>query len=191
MRIGFDLDDVLCNILDPWLTCLAYHFKINNMPGYDQIKYYYFEECFNELNIPMTREETLLPLDFVMNQINLVQPYQNTKKILESFSILSKDIMIVTSRDVKYRELTRIWVNKWLGNYQIFHVPAQYKSSFCEVHKIDVFLEDKLDTAVSIAKAGIKSFLLDRPWNQSDLIDGVIRIYSLKEFQSHLLNMVP
>jgi 5'(3')-deoxyribonucleotidase len=97
-----------------------------------------------------------------------------------------KNMMIVkfaTSRS-EPKEATRIWVNKNIGQFEVYFVKDKTKIEF------DFLLEDYPLNAIAAAEKGKTSFVINRPWNNSDKIkkklDQYNQIYFVKSYDDVL-----
>jgi len=188
MRVGFDLDGVLCNLYDLWLAIIAYEHGIKNIIGQKDVTEYYIENVINDrMGTKLERRDIWDTLGFVINQTNVVNPYPDAKSALASVDMIAKNPVIITARLPKFKDATREWVDKWLGPYEVIHTGAPKKVDAARELGLDAFVEDKAETALAMAQAGIKSFIINRPWNQGVNGDsGVVRIEKLREVISHL-----
>ena len=50
------------------------------------------------------------------------------------------------------------------------------KREVCDELGIDIFIEDSMENAVNIASPTRPVFLLDKPWNQGELVGNVKRV---------------
>ncbi|MFC1914890.1 hypothetical protein ACFLWK_01390 [Chloroflexota bacterium] len=89
---------------------------------------------------------------------------------INGLSALNKhEIWLVTSRPISTQELTLSWLHDNRVNYdQIVFNRRGDKLSVGPT--FNVFVEDFLDEATTIAKAGIFTVLFDQPWNQSSTL---------------------
>jgi uncharacterized HAD superfamily protein len=62
-------------------------------------------------------------------------------------------------------------------NYDELHFTADKTSANC-----DFFIEDKLENYDALILAGVKAYLLNRPWNQVPGGDGRNRINDISEY---------
>jgi uncharacterized HAD superfamily protein len=100
------------------------------------------------------------------------------KGAIEGLSRLNKhEIWLVTSRQMSMQNLTLSWLheNKVSYNHLVFN-------RFGDKHLVgptfDVFVEDFIEEANTIAKAGISTILFDQPWNKtSKLPKNLKRVY--------------
>lgn len=189
MQIGFDLDGVLCNLVDPWLMCLAVRKGIV-IPSKIEMGSYEIEKNLVELGFDVNREDVLDSLDFTTMQINLLKPYDNASKAFEqALFTYGRLPIIMTARQLKHKDVTRAWVERWINikGIEILHVPAVEKADYAKMIGINAFVEDKLETAEAMAQAGITSFLVSRPWNEAYLNgSGVIRVRGITDIFEYL-----
>ena len=89
---------------------------------------------------------------------------------IPGLSTLGKhEIWLVTARPESMQELTLSWLAE--NNAQYDHIIlGRYGDKVEAGQGFDVFVEDRLDEAHTIAEAGVFSILLDQPWNQSPLL---------------------
>ena len=85
---------------------------------------------------------------------------------VEALSLLKQryQIILVTSRNPLIVEKTQEWLrlNGIPHDYLVFE-----KEKHQTGHSFDFFIEDNGESALSIAEAGIPTFLFDYPWNRS------------------------
>ncbi len=89
---------------------------------------------------------------------------------ISGLSMLSKhEIWLVTARPASLKSITLSWLAE--NNVRYDHIVLErYGDKVQAGRGFDVFVEDRLDEACSIAEAGVFSILLDQPWNQSPLL---------------------
>lgn len=91
-------------------------------------------------------------------------------------------IHIVTARFDKVSVVTLDWLKKTKVQYtNIVHVPREMKVEALRAIKPDFMIEDDPRNAYDISMAGIKTYLITRPYNIKHDIGKSIRIESLKE----------
>ena len=101
-------------------------------------------------------------------------------------------LVVLTARAEEYFwEYTRKWVEVHFPDIfddiifaDHFHENHKEKSELCLEHWIEYFIEDNYDYANDIAKAWIKTYLLEKPWNswQNEYHKNIVRIKSWDEF---------
>ena len=81
-------------------------------------------------------------------------------------ALSEQEIWLVTSRPISTQDLTLSWLHNNKVHYdQIVFSRRGDKLSVGPI--FSVFVEDFLDEAITIAKAGIFTILFDQPWNQA------------------------
>jgi uncharacterized HAD superfamily protein len=120
---------------------------------------------------------------------------------VEALNELKKDyeLHLISVRGDQIKDLTIRWINKNFPNYfksvsltnQYFGIKEKVRSKadVCKELGIDVMIEDSLPQAKEIAASGRKVLLMDCPWNQSELPENIIRVYSWGEIVEHLGKM--
>jgi len=113
---------------------------------------------------------------------------------VEKLSILKEKwykIAIVTARNEDFDIYTEKWIEKHFPNLiDSIHYCTDCndvtipKSEVCLKHGISCFIEDNYFYANDIAKAWIKTYLLEKPWNnyQEEYHENIIKIKSWDEF---------
>ena len=91
---------------------------------------------------------------------------------LNGLSALSEhEIWLVTSRPISTQDLTLSWLHDNRVHYDqiVFNIRWDKLSAG---PTFNVFVEDFLDEAITIAKANIFTILFDQPWNQASKLPG-------------------
>jgi uncharacterized HAD superfamily protein len=90
-------------------------------------------------------------------------------------------IIFVTSRPAFVKSKTESWLNKYNVRYEKIYFDVN-KNELVQGEDIDLLIEDCLEHAVNIALKGVKTILLNQPWNQtSDLPNLCKRVNSWDE----------
>ena len=112
------------------------------------------------------------------------------KGAIEGLSVLSKhEIWLVTSRSVSMQNLTSSWLhdNKVSYNQLVFD---RLGNKHLVGPTFDVFVEDFIEEAYTIAEAGISTILFDQPWNKtSTLPKNCKRVYEWNAILSLIGNL--
>ena len=89
------------------------------------------------------------------------------KGAIEGLYALSKhEIWLVTSRPISTQGLTLSWLHE--NDVRYDHIAFDRRGDKLSVGpKFDVFVEDFIEEAFSIAEAGISTLLFDQPWNNT------------------------
>ena len=92
------------------------------------------------------------------------------KGAIEGLSVLRKhEIWLVTSRPMSTQSLTLSWLHDNKVRYD--HIVFDRRGDKLSVGPtFDVFVEDFIEEAYTIAKAGIFTILFDQPWNNTSIL---------------------
>lgn len=179
--LGVDLDNVLADT-DPlirrmiWEMC-GIRLERENVTHFD------YRDCSRLTDT----QNYLLWHRFHTIECLRVKPVAEAVEALYSLSDEYK-IHIVTNRPPETRGLTL----EWLSKHDVLYDRLDFaKDKTVSGIPFTAFIEDKRETAYAMAERGVKSFLLDCPWNQPMSADpsGVIRVGSWSEILGHLLSV--
>ena len=168
--IWIDLDEVLAESIT---YILQYHKnKINGKTvNIEDIKNYYIYEIFDiskDDAIQWFREPTLHDI----NKLE-IKPVQWAKKKLEELKNKWYILKIITARRLDlFWEYTHKWINKYFPEFFDEIIFANYfsenqknKSEICGENNIEHMIEDNFHYAKELAEQWIKTYLLEKPWN--------------------------
>jgi len=189
--IWVDLDEVLAELLDFVLEYNDYKiwlYKINR----DNIKDYYIHKI-EWLNI--TKEKAIewfrKPMYQDLENCNMLPIIWAKERLLELKNDWYRLVVLTARIEELFWEYTRVWIDNYFKDIfddiifaDHFHEKHKEKSELCIEHKIDYMIEDNYDYACDIANIGIKTYLLEKPWNnwQENYHKNIIRIKSWDEF---------
>jgi hypothetical protein len=88
---------------------------------------------------------------------------------------------IVTARPQAHREMLEQWLQDWGIDLPLYIVGSDPKSGYCQKLQLDTVVEDGAHNLRPMSPAKQTLFLVDRPWNQHELLPGVTRVPSLSE----------
>jgi uncharacterized HAD superfamily protein len=189
MSIALDLDDVLCDLMHPFLH------HINSNLGTSYVKENIFSYNFSE-SFHCSLEETVQVWhDFYKTpQFDAISPYNGS---IEAIDYLHKEneLFVITGRaeviSEGMAERTLKWVEKNFPNKFSDIIFAKHfmlggnrktKSEICDDLKIKLYVDDLTPYALSCVTVSRPVLLFDQPWNQYDAVYGnVHRVYSWKE----------
>lgn len=97
----------------------------------------------------------------------------------------------VTARLSRMKLSTKLWLKKnfpncfeWVVFANFFTSRARKKSDICKDLWANLIIDDNLDTCKDCTDNWIKSFLLDKPWNQCDVLPNwMTRVFSWDEIE--------
>lgn len=171
LNICIDIDGT---ITDPffWIDKAAEHFnksikheefveyEFHKVLGIDEEE---FEKFYNKYKFKYHSEEILR---------------EEAKNIINEL-YLTNNIYFVTARDKSLEMTTLLFLNK--NNIcfdNLFVLGTHNKLKKAQELKCDVFLEDNLNNANNLSKAGYRVLLMDTPYNRKSMDKNVIRIYN-------------
>jgi len=175
MRISIDIDGVVCDTVPLMVENAAKRgFKLT------------FDRYNPAIEGIEDREAFMYELvdEIYSNQMDQLKPYEDASltisKIHENLGV----IIFVTARREKFSKLTINWLKSHFDISFGYVVKSSLeKPQFVLNEKFDAFIEDRLSTANRAAELGVKTYLVNRPWNVGrDTHSSVIRVNSLEEF---------
>ena len=133
--------------------------------------------------------------DFYVNEdFSGITAVNGSQEAIEKISKTFLKIIAITSRPTSTRESTTSWIRRYYGDAigeVIFNGQHSLLSSHhlskleqCLSNGVTIFVDDNLTIAEKLSKAGIKTYLLTKPWNQKAEPNGFIRV----ENWSQILN---
>lgn len=172
ITIGVDLDEVLAELLDYILEYNDYkiwNIKINK----NDVKYYYIHK---QENIGITVDDAIKWFREPMyNDVNNyeISPVNKSKEKLIELKSKWYTLIVVTARiEELFWDYTKKWLDihfPWIFNDIIFadHFNENHreKSEICIENWISYMIEDNYDYAMELANAWIKTYLIEKPWN--------------------------
>lgn len=110
------------------------------------------------------------------------------------------ELMVVTSREPRFEQLTRAWVERQFpdvfksvvcANYWVAELPRITKTDVCLAAGATILIDDNVAYLDEAAAQGIQGLLFgDYPWNRgAELPSGVVRARNWPEVCSLLLGM--
>jgi len=179
MEIAFDIDDVIMQSR----LLLSDHMKKDY--GVDAFNFPKFEIEINGL----TKDDVYNYVNQVLYDYHdEIEPCKNIiEKIQELYEFrFYNPIHFITARpEDKFRDITEAWFNRYFGKsikYEIEFRPFDKKVDLIKERCIDVFVEDRLFNAKSIAPAVSAVFLVNYPWNlNKETPWNIIRVESTVE----------
>lgn len=188
MKIGIDLDEVIAEFIKKFIE--FYNTKTKNNLRFEDWHSYNFWDV-----IGGTKEKAVKLVDEFYNSdlfdnIKLVDGAQGgIEKLVES-----NELFVITSRPIRFKQKTDKFLRKYFLEIPIklfysddFHKQHSLgKAGICVREGIEVFIEDNSKYALACLDKGVKTFLLDKPWNKGNC-DGAIRVYNWDDVLKRLV----
>lgn len=193
MKIGIDIDNVIANFDDELLKEYLKYDKqlrnagiINSTPVY--LRYGMFdwskaeEEAFYKNNIERI--------------VKKLKPLNNSVYYIKKLKELGHEIYIITGRDNgEYSDPYKL-TKDWLKKYDIIYdellftnaYNKQEKSKVCIENKIDLMIEDSINTCLNLISNGINVYTMNTRYNQNK--KELIRVSNWKEIYKKITNSV-
>jgi len=187
LKIGIDLDDTLWDFQSVFLN--FYNEKFKTKHNSKDFSFYSLEKFLN-----LSKEEvTLLLNEFEKHSSFMNLPLVNgSKKAIEKLKENHK-LFFITARPPKRKSSTKEFFSTHFGNAGKLYFlgdssfpQLKNKGEVCKYLGIDLMIDDSLENLKSCLSLGIPSFLIDRPWNNFEEIEGIKRVKNWEE----ILNLI-
>lgn len=110
---------------------------------------------------------------------------RGAKEAMSRIKATGSEIHIVTDRSFgSTPEVSQELTKAWLAKYKIPYDSLTFSPDKTSV-PVDMFVEDKLENYDALVGAGVKAYLINRPWNRVPN-DGRNRIESIEHFAHHV-----
>ncbi|MCJ7646047.1 hypothetical protein MUO65_03970 [bacterium] len=179
--IGVDLDNVL-SLTDPLIRKLIKMMCGVRLEQSDIVEFDYWRCGISK------EQNSEVFYRFHRTECCRVKPIKQAVETLQSIKG-NYYVYIVTSRPQTIKEQTVQWLKaKEIPYYKLIYCKTKDKSMI----DFDIFVEDHRETAYSLAHNGVKSFLIDYPWNQPNPFDppNLNRVKSWREIRKYLLDIL-
>lgn len=169
MKLAIDIDNCLSQTQVQLCKIIKSKFGIEATT--DLIMDYDWVKCFS-----ITEGQVSEVLDEFHCNCYDVQPIAGGPEAIRKLK-RQHEIHIVTARDSKYAvEATQKWLIRHAIPYDSLTF-ASDKLPVCSELNIDFIVEDKGETARQFAENGIKTILIDYPWNREFSHENIFRVY--------------
>lgn len=181
-RLGIDIDGTITRP-DTFVPYLNKAFQLSLT--YEEMNQYDFnpfvkvpEEEFSKWFI---ENEPIIYADSIL--------VDGAKEVLRKWAS-THDLYFISARNNAMLDVTETWFSKQELQYNHIELIGSHdKVATAKKFEVDLFIEDKHDNAVAIAKeCNIPVLLFDTPYNQDPIPDGVIRVYHWHEVEKWVEN---
>lgn len=193
MNIAFDVDGTVAKYFEFFIS--YYNERFGTKLEVDDIHTLHLWEIFGM----QKGEEMPIIEDFSKTDyFRRISSYDGSREAIEIFS-KKHNLGIITARSKSWETETRRWLQENYGNifhnrnvhFTSQHFPenggSQKKSEFCLEHGYDAIVEDYPGHANDCAAAGIRTFLITRPWNWDNLHPKVTRVKNYGELVERIM----
>ena len=194
MRIGVDLDDVMAICAVPYLKRFAQEYQVE-LPDVNEIGWHLLREMDQHVSAQeRDRFRTRLYDGTFFSQLDI---YEDCPVVLERLVQQGHEIFFITARAERRRMITETWLRekRILDYAKAVHLKpfgefrpdyprgrydaegsAAYKTRLAEELRLDVFCEDDVVIAQTLAEADVRVLLFDHPWNREVTHERITRV---------------
>ena len=213
MKIGIDLDDVMAICSVPYLRRFAQEFNVE-LPDESQIGWHLLSQK-ERGHTPMPGLERVSLEQRDQFRIRLydstffseLEVYKDCPAVLERLVAAGHELYFITARAERRRYITETWLRekgifdhakavhlKPIGDFRPEYPrgrydpagSADYKARLAKELELDAFCEDDNVISRTLAKAGVRVFLFDQPWNRDVSGDRITRVTGWTDLAQHL-----
>ena len=184
MRIWIDMDEVLSESIDfiyeqMWFELNWAKLDRNNIKDYKDV----FKWVWIDFNEAIKLYVWAMQKDIWNLKIKPVE--WSIQKIIELKEKWYELFVITARNSFFFTQYTIDWIQKYFSDTfkdilfaDHFTDKHREKSEICREHWIEFMIEDDLDYAIELAKNGIVTFVLEKPWNdyRNEKHNKVIRV---------------
>jgi 5'(3')-deoxyribonucleotidase len=185
MKIGVDLDEILSDTLT---SVLEYYNSVHgtNLKRDEFVSYNYWEIWGG------TKENAVKLIEdyYKTNYFKNIKPIAGAKENLEKLKSEGYELFVITGRSDKYKKGTKDWLTEYYPNifsdiffantFDIDNTDTK-KSDICIKNNIPILIEDDPHHLADCVQAGIKTIVLDCPWNKNFQAKNSVRVFSWEE----------
>lgn len=180
MKIAFDLDGTITDFYSYVITFGRLYGlenfnndKIKNKNGFE------IEEIFD-----WSDKEVLEFKKYIRTNLRMkVKPRTFVKECINKLHGKGNEIYILTSRKEEDLINSKENTKKWLIENDIYFdhliIGNSNKLEECIKHNIDIFIDDKIKHCEKVNEYGIKTFIVNNPYNTNSSIERVNDFYEL------------
>ena len=183
MNLGIDIDDTIANTYDVLLKYLQEYTRddivIDREKANRDILAQMYHTNFRNGGDKQDKEflnryyeKTVLKVETKIDAV------ESIKKLKEE----GNQIFLITARfpsnKFNIEELTKDWLKKYGIQYDKLILNSQNKVITAKEHCIDIFVDDNIKNCTDMAKAGIKTYIMDSNVNKDFKDENIERVYS-------------
>ena len=190
-HIGLDLDDTLAATAKHMLSELHERWKFLSIPSIEWLTnfhWYELEWC------DMDKEE--LSMYWKRHHLREILPLENSIDGVFQLQKRNKHLHIITARNEHDHKTDSVsWAQRYFPEIHPSNIQfanhnwdqVHLKSTICKQHNITLMIDDGLHNAIDLAENDITCILIDRPWNQSDILHP--KIHRVEGWQTIINNL--
>jgi 5'(3')-deoxyribonucleotidase len=165
--VAFDIDSVVADTMSLFIDIARDEFNINGIQ-YSDFTSYFLEECIDvDEDIIAAIIQKLLDGNYEA----ALKPFKGAPRVLGRLGREHAPVLFVTARP--YPGPISSWIRETIaldpGAMEIVATGSfEAKTDILLERRISFFVEDRLETCFSLAKAGITPVLFKQPWNRAN-----------------------
>ena len=183
MNIGIDIDDTIANTYDV-LFKYVQEYTIHDIvtdrekANRDIIAQMYYT---NFRNGDKKQDKEFFD-KYYEKTVLKVKPKRNAVENIKKLKEEGNQIYLITARfpsnKFNIEELTKNWLEKYNIPYDKLILNSQNKVIVAKENDIDIFVDDSIKNCTAMAKAGIKTYMMDTIINKDFESENIERVYS-------------
>lgn len=183
MNIGIDIDDTISNTYE-YLFSYAQKYTVEELGkeiknvNRNAVTHMYATTFHNWSK----EEERNFLLKYYEKVVKKVKPRQYAVEVINQWKKEGHKIYLITARfkfdTFDIEEKTKKWLQENKIEYDELILNAEDKVVVSKNKKIDVFIDDSIKNCKSMAKSGIKTYIMDTIINLNFEDERVTRVYS-------------
>ena len=183
MNIGIDIDDTIANTYDV-LFKYVQEYTIHDIvtdrekANRDIIAQMYYT---NFRNGDKKQDKEFFD-KYYEKTVLKVKPKRNAVENIKKLKEEGNQIYLITARfpseKFNIEELTKDWLKKYDIPYDKLILNSENKVIIAKEHCIDIFIDDNVKNCTEMAKAGIKTYIMDTIVNKDFIDENIERVYS-------------
>jgi uncharacterized HAD superfamily protein len=171
MRIGIDIDETIAATFEPVFNFAKDRYGFDAV--FDDLVHHDWSNV-KKLGISQEEEVMIFREFYAHTKHEGVNPVPGSVAGCQSLLRSGHELFAITGRSGHTREPTEHWLSQHFPNVfsgLVFtgHLSGERrpKSEVCQELKISEMVEDNIDFALDLVHSGIRTHLLDRPWNRT------------------------
>jgi uncharacterized HAD superfamily protein len=170
MRLGIDIDGTITTAYY-WLDFFNKHFGTSLIPQ-DVLHYEHHIDLGISLEaFKQFRNENLVAIH------RLAEPRDGAVNLVNRLQEDGHETYLITAREKSLRLLTQSWLKEEAIRYsKLFHLGSTEKVELAKRLGVELFLEDRYETALAMATSGIPTLLFNTHYNQAKEHPLIVRV---------------
>ncbi|MBN2794626.1 MAG: hypothetical protein JXR88_04415 [Clostridia bacterium] len=175
MKIGIDIDGTITTPFY-WLDFYNLHLNKNVKPKDITTYDHHIPFGITLQEFKRFRDENLFEIH------NLAVPRNACEFYMRMLFFDNHELSLITAREKELETLTNKWLMKYnLYFHQVYHLGHTEKAHLALHLNLDVFIEDRLETAIALIQYQIPVILFTTPYNQGYKHPLLFRVNSWQE----------